>query len=195
MVRQPRGEERRRAILFAALRVIGAEGLSAVTHRTVAEVARVPLGSLTYYFASKEDLLREALLLFADEEVARLHALAAALEEESLPPAEIAVRFGDALSGSDPEQVAQFELYLEAARNPALQAPAAACFAAYEQVCASALRAAGVEAPGALPGLFVAYLDGAGLRRLAAPRDAGPELADGLLALFEALVAAHGAPA
>ena len=48
MGRQRRGEERRRQILHAALDVIGREGIGAVTHRTVASVAGVPLGSLTY---------------------------------------------------------------------------------------------------------------------------------------------------
>ncbi|MBA2514148.1 MAG: TetR family transcriptional regulator [Solirubrobacterales bacterium] len=117
MTRQPRGEERRRRILRAALAVIGSGGIGAVTHRSVAEVAEVPLGSLTYYFRSKEDLLREALLLFVEEETARLRALGESLETERLSPEAIAERFAEALVGTDPDQVAQFELYLEASRN------------------------------------------------------------------------------
>jgi hypothetical protein len=71
-------------------------------------------------------------------------------------------------AGDGPEQVAQFELYLEAARNPALREVAQQCFAAYEEVSRVALRAAGVEADGPLPALFVALADGLGLRRMGA---------------------------
>jgi len=192
MRRQRRGEERRRCILHAALGVIGREGIGAVTHRTVAGVAGVPLGSLTYYFASKEDLLREALLLFVEEETARLRAIGEALEVERLSPAEIAERFASVLNGGGAENVAQFELYLEAARDPVLREPAAGCFAAYEEVCRIALRAAGVEEPGELPGLLVALTDGAGLRRLAGAPPV--DLVAGLVGLFET-AAAREAPA
>src|SRR3954465_962 len=51
---------RREQILEATLRVIGREGREAVTHRAVAEEAGVPLGSTTYYFDSRDDLLGQA---------------------------------------------------------------------------------------------------------------------------------------
>lgn len=190
MKRQTRGEERRRCILVATLSVIERGGVAAVTHRTVADAAQVPLGSLTYYFDSKDDLLREALLLFVEEETARLRSLGESLEEERLEPAEVAGHFARALVGEDPGHVAQFELYLEAARTPALRESAAACFRAYEEVCGIALRAAGVPDSGHLAVLFVALADGMGLRRLAAPgADPSRELQDGLVALFDAVVA------
>src|SRR4051812_18377680 len=85
-VRQPRGEERQGHILRAALTLIHREGVGAVTHRTVADEAGVALGSLTYYFPTKDELLREALLLFVEEEVARLRVLAAALNGGSRDP-------------------------------------------------------------------------------------------------------------
>ena len=165
---QLRGEERRERILRATLHVIGRDGIGAVTHRSAAAEAGVPLGSLTYWFATKDDLLREALRLFVDEEAARLRRVGEELVE-GMPPEEIAERFAAALeSGDGPEQVAQFELYLEAARNPALREVAQQCFAAYEEISRIALRAAGVEAGDALPALFVALADGLGLRRMGA---------------------------
>jgi AcrR family transcriptional regulator len=57
---------RRAKILDATLRVIAAEGVDAVTHRRVAEAADVPLGSTTYYFESREQLLREAFHRYLD---------------------------------------------------------------------------------------------------------------------------------
>jgi len=52
-------EDRRGVILDAALRLIANEGIDSVTHRRVAAAANVPLGSTTYYFESREALLRE----------------------------------------------------------------------------------------------------------------------------------------
>jgi DNA-binding transcriptional regulator YbjK len=162
---QARGEQRREHILRATLGVIGRDGIPAVTHRRVADEADVPLGSLTYWFASKDDLLREALRLFVDEESARLRRVGDELSE-GMSPEEIADRFAAVLEAGDgTEQVAQFELYLEAARNPALREVAQQCFEAYEEISRVALRAAGVEDAGALPALFVALADGLGLRR------------------------------
>lgn len=59
---QPRGEQKRRLILDTTLRLIATGGVDAVTHRRVAEAAGIPLGSTTYYFDSREQLLREAFV-------------------------------------------------------------------------------------------------------------------------------------
>ena len=61
---------RRAAIVEATLRVIGARGADAVTHRAVAAEAGVPLASTTYYFASKEALVREAFELTIERSLA-----------------------------------------------------------------------------------------------------------------------------
>ncbi|HEV2651233.1 MAG TPA: TetR family transcriptional regulator, partial [Rhizomicrobium sp.] len=63
-------EGRKREILEAALRVVAKGGADSVTHRSVADVAQVPLGSLTYYFESREDLIREAFRLYIAEAMA-----------------------------------------------------------------------------------------------------------------------------
>jgi TetR/AcrR family transcriptional regulator, regulator of biofilm formation and stress response len=163
--RQARGEERRELILRTTLRIIGRDGIAAVTHRLVAEEADVPLGSLTYWFATKDDLLREALRLFVEDETARLRRVGEQIEE-GMSPVEIAERFGAVLeTGGDTEQVAQFELYLEAARNPALREVAQQCFAAYDEISRVALRAAGVEDDTILPALFVAEASASSIRR------------------------------
>ena len=66
---------RREQILEATLRVIGREGREAVTHRAVAEEAGVPLGSTTYYFDSRDDLLGQALERVSAQEVERYASL------------------------------------------------------------------------------------------------------------------------
>jgi DNA-binding transcriptional regulator YbjK len=57
--RDPAG--RRQTIIDAATRVIAEAGLAELTHRRVAEVAGVPVGSTTYYFKDLDEL-REAAL-------------------------------------------------------------------------------------------------------------------------------------
>jgi DNA-binding transcriptional regulator YbjK len=186
--RQARGEERRRLILRATLELIERSGIDAVTHRAVGEASDVPLGSMTYYFPTRDGLLCEALELWVAEEVERLEGLTAAIEAEQLSPREGAERWGELLRGNDPHQVAQFELYLYASRTPELREAAAEAFAAYERVAAAALRTAGLGAEEAArsAALFVALADGMGMRRLAEP--GARERFDGALGeLFEAM--------
>ena len=68
---------RRDAIVEATLRTIGERGADAVTHRVVAAEAGVPLASTTYYFASKDALVREAFELVIDRSLALVEAHAA----------------------------------------------------------------------------------------------------------------------
>jgi DNA-binding transcriptional regulator YbjK len=56
----PAPDERRQRILEAALDVIAAGGVDAISHRRVARAAGVPLGSTTYYFDSRAHLIRDA---------------------------------------------------------------------------------------------------------------------------------------
>jgi DNA-binding transcriptional regulator YbjK len=69
--RSEQGAERRAAILDATVRLMVREGLAAVTHRAVAREAGVPLAATTYYFASKDELVVEALEILVKDEIAR----------------------------------------------------------------------------------------------------------------------------
>jgi DNA-binding transcriptional regulator YbjK len=155
--------ERRAAIIDAAVQIIATRGLGAVTHRAVAREAKVPLAATTYYFASKEEILREALESLAEAEVERLGKLAEELG--ALGSREAA---GAALAKAlmpDPEQaprawLAQFEIYLESARNPALRPAVEARRQAFVRLAESALRAAGAPEPEKRAELGVAGLNG-----------------------------------
>jgi DNA-binding transcriptional regulator YbjK len=184
--RQERGERRRRAILEAALGVISERGVHAVSHRAVAEAAGVPLAATTYYFKSLDELLEGALRLFVDEEAARLTALAERLQGQDLPPREIARLFRSEL---EPD-VAQFELYVEAARRPRMREVARQCIEMYAAVADAALRSAGLADPAIDPRAFVALFDGYGLHRVAGWDDQGLE--DALMALWAAATRAIG---
>lgn len=59
--RQTKGETKRQQILEAALQLMLHDGLPGVTHRKVAALADVPVGSIGYYYASR-DLLVDTFL-------------------------------------------------------------------------------------------------------------------------------------
>jgi DNA-binding transcriptional regulator YbjK len=183
--RQARGYERVEQILRAALTVIAREGVAGVTHRTVAEEAGVPLGSLTYYFASKQDLLRDALRLHVHEDVGRLRELTDALLASGATGEQVVDAFIAQFEAGTPD-VAQFELYLEAARDPELAEVATESLRAYQEVAELALRAAGVGDPAAAAGMVVAMIDGVGVHQAAAGEQA-PELRTVLPVLLRAL--------
>lgn len=59
-------EQRRQAILDAAMRIIVRDGVRAVRHRAVAAEAQVPLSATTYYFKDINDLISDTFTLFVE---------------------------------------------------------------------------------------------------------------------------------
>jgi TetR/AcrR family transcriptional regulator, regulator of biofilm formation and stress response len=177
--------ETRQRILRATLELIGNEGIGALSNRRIAAAAGVSLGSLTYHFPSQEDLLRESLDLYVKEEVARLEAIAAELRSRCPAPAEVAaeVQRLAAESADRPEQIAELELHLHAARDPALQEASRRCFLAYEGVAAAALEALRVPDPDRHAPAVVALMTGTNARQLSTGRHDAAGLADALRTL------------
>lgn len=187
--------ERRRAIIEAALRIIASRGLPAVTHRTVAHEAGVPLAATTYYFASKDEILSEALQSLAAVEVERLEALAATVAAASRSRAELAAALAEALipdpAAAERTWLAQFEIYVEAARNPALRPAVLRWREAFVELAASSLRAIGAPEPERRAPIAVAAINGILLDRLrGVGRDAERTMAERLDDLFALLLAA-----
>ncbi|WP_320671293.1 TetR/AcrR family transcriptional regulator [Patulibacter defluvii] len=158
----------RERVLRAALRLIGSEGIGAVSHRQVAGEAGVSLGTLTYHFRDRDELLRESLRLFVGEEVARLEAIGRGLRTGELGLADLPGMVGAAMAGAADVAVtvAQFELYLHATRDPQLRDAVAESRAAYERLAREALILLDVPDPGAVAPLIVSTIDGLALRRL-----------------------------
>jgi DNA-binding transcriptional regulator YbjK len=183
--RQERSRQRREALLRATIQLLGETGAKSVTHRAVADRAGVPLASTTYYFESVHQLIEEALKLHVAERVAELQGLAAlALGAGGATAQDIAQRLADVLvSAPGPILAAQYQLYLEAGRNPALQPAIAEALAAFEGLAESVLATLGARDPAEAAVAFVALLDGFALHRLARPRDPEQEAA----ALFAAM--------
>jgi DNA-binding transcriptional regulator YbjK len=162
----PRGEARREAIVDAAAGLLLTGGVTAVAHRPVAAAAGVPLGSTTYYFRDREDLVAAAVQRSGEIEAARARA---ALERSRPRPGRpargaraAARRLVDVVVGldrcGDPALVgALYERIVEAARVPAARAAAWSWNDAIRAVVADLLADEGLTLP---PDVLLALVDG-----------------------------------
>jgi DNA-binding transcriptional regulator YbjK len=184
---------RREQILEATLRVIGRAGVQAVTHRAVAEEADVPLGSTTYYFESRDDLIRQALEYVAASEVERYGNRGDQLRTVESPD-ELADRLIDEMVAAAQDRIAyiaEYELWLEAGRRPELREAAQNWCDAEQRSVAVAMEALGSGEPATDASLVVAAIDGLGERVLAReddPAEAAEEFRPELRRLIERLV-------
>ncbi|MGH3437821.1 MAG: TetR/AcrR family transcriptional regulator [Sciscionella sp.] len=115
--RDPEG--RKRAIIDAAAGVVADVGVGRATHRAIAARAGVPLGATTYYFPTLRDLVVAALEEVAGAARAELDTWARELAgAEDIPKALAELAHG--YVADRPRAVVECELYLAAARDPAL---------------------------------------------------------------------------
>ncbi|MCT8003890.1 TetR family transcriptional regulator [Sphingomonas sanguinis] len=112
--------DRRQRIVTATLDVLAEQGVSGTTHRRIAAVAGVPLGSVTYYFATLEELLMAAFTQLAEESSNAFRARLA--QAEDVAGARDAII--DIIAGSvwaEPRTLLlSYELYAFAARHPSV---------------------------------------------------------------------------
>jgi len=178
-------------ILQATLRLIGEQGVGAVTNRAVAKAAGVSLGSLTYHFPSQADLLREALDRFVDDEITRISGRVKALAAAGLDPDQAADEVEKTIIGFSygPEEIANLELHLHAARDPALREAAERSIAAYDRLAAAVLGALGIPDAERHAPTVVALLYGLAIRRLSTGDSAATGTADALRLLLHGAIA------
>lgn len=179
----------RERILSATLRLIGEEGVGAVTNRAVARAAGVSLGSLTYHFPSQTDLLRECLTGFVDTEIARISAHIDRLRGQGVDADQAADEVEKAIVAfaHGPEQIANLELHLHASRDLDLAEAVARSMAAYDRLAAAVLVALGIPDAESHACAVVALLYGLAVRRLATGDTSGTGTAEALRLLL------HGA--
>ncbi|PPK67966.1 TetR family transcriptional regulator [Actinokineospora auranticolor] len=123
--RRLRGDQRRRQITEATLRVIEREGVAGVSHRVVATEAGIPPASITYHYAALDDLLEATLVESAAELAVEVRDLIESTRIKGLSPAgAVAEVLAEALGSRRGRTMAQYELYLLAARKPALRSAA-----------------------------------------------------------------------
>ncbi|MFW5876411.1 MAG: TetR/AcrR family transcriptional regulator [Myxococcota bacterium] len=173
--RQPRGEARRRQVLEATLRLLAREGPRGVTHRGVAEEAGTSARATTYYFASREELLTEALRHYAETALARFERIATTDPAAREDPVGAAARMlADTVVSDLTEDraglVAEYELVLEAGRKPdELEAAYARWQAKLLDLLAAHARELGSTRPHEHARLVLATLRGLEIEALAHP--------------------------
>jgi AcrR family transcriptional regulator len=137
----------RTRLLDAALDVLGREGAGGLTVRAVEDVAALPHGSIRHHFGDRAGLIRALFDHLADREspVAR--------GDGGNPTAAVAAALRHWLGPGRTVTLARYELFLMAARDPALRPP---LVAARERFVALAAQRVGVQSAPAV----VAALDG-----------------------------------
>jgi DNA-binding transcriptional regulator YbjK len=107
-------------IARAALEVVAERGVEGLTHRAVAAVADIPLGSTTYHFKTLDDLLAAALREAKDANELELHEWADSLDTDVDLPRALAEYVMSVLTHNWGRTVVEIELYMAALRRPAL---------------------------------------------------------------------------
>lgn len=113
---------RRDRLIDAALTVIAEHGVAATTHREIARAADVPLGSMTYHFASLDEVLAEAFTRHADKVATVFDRHLRTAPDRTAAVEAVITLVCDDLLGSQHDLILAVELYLAAARRPALRA-------------------------------------------------------------------------
>jgi len=188
--RYAKGKTRERELLEATIDLIYEEGISAVTHRAVAQRAGLGPSAPSYFFPSIDDLIVEAFRSIVATMMEGLEALRVRIEEEDLSREEAVDAYVKlALETAPRYDKFQYEAYMFAARRPALRADVDAAIAATHRSGSTLVTASRRENFDWAAPILTAYADGVALHRLASPPEGiGAEaLRNGLLALMDGL--------
>lgn len=113
--------DRRDRLVRTTLDVVAEHGVAGATHRAIARAADVPLGSTTYHFASIDELLAAAFTVHAEHVASALEARMRAATDRDAAIDALAQHLGEDLIGDERSLVLAIELYVTAARRPALR--------------------------------------------------------------------------
>ena len=174
-----KAERRRTQILEAAIRIVRDGGVDSVTVRSVAAEAEVPLGSLTYYFESREELITLALRHYMHRIEQRVVELArdrlGHLDDDALTIDTIL----DVLVETDVAQdmcVVEYEMIVYAARKEELMREVRAYRLGFESQLAEALEKVGVPKPILGARMLLNVVDGFDVERMIRPEDRATDL-------------------
>jgi DNA-binding transcriptional regulator YbjK len=175
---------RRRELVDATLRLMERDGAAGVTHRAVGREAGVSAASVGYHFAGIDDLLVSAMVVATEEWTASLPAGDDADDDAYLR--RLATVLADDVREHRRRIVAEYELYLLAARRPVLRPAATAWLEA-----AIGPLAAGLDDVGRRT--LLAVVDGVCLQGLLTDDPPGPDTI--LAVLRRGLAGARGGAA
>jgi AcrR family transcriptional regulator len=143
------------------MKVVGRDGLSKLTNRTMASEAGLAHGLIPYYFPSRDELIREAFRYAVGRSASRLVQASGSSVEE------FAAGLGARVAVEPEEEAFQYEMLLAALRRPEVLAEVRATYAGYVTAVQDELRRYGIAEPtDALARLVFAALDGLVLQQL-----------------------------
>lgn len=146
---------RRTVIADAAITTLAKAGGRGLTHRAVDKEAGLPIGSTSYYFRTRADLLRAAVDRLAELDEAVIAPAAGGTLAAAL------ARVTDQLLTTDRERLlARYELALESVRRPELRAFLAAGTHRVRGAIEQRLTEQGVATPREVANAALALVDG-----------------------------------
>jgi AcrR family transcriptional regulator len=168
-----RGVERRKTLLEAVLRIVTRDGVAAVTHRAVAAESKASLRATTYYFATKDDMIREAFRFFCEESLEQIETTSERFRGRAVGAGDaVAMIFENVLKEWDNPNtswIAEFELILAIAREPSF-APEYRDFQRQLDLGLRAtMQAIGSQEPARHARIVLAFLRGFELEQLSRP--------------------------
>ncbi|MGW3462113.1 TetR/AcrR family transcriptional regulator [Streptomyces olivaceoviridis] len=170
---------RRERLADAAISTLAHSGMRGLTHRAVDQAAGVPAGSCSYYFRTRQELLRAAVERLAELDITEIDERPALTGPASIDQiTEATANLIEHWSTAGRERMlARYELALEAPRRPELREALHTAGSRHRAVAETMLAAAGATAPAAHANAFVACLDGILFNQLtaAAPHRLSPE--------------------
>ncbi len=167
--------DRRLLLLDTTLQLIASGGPDAVSHRAVAERAGVSLGSTTYWFASRQEMMREALEHFALVEIESLRERLSGVLGKRLSRRALVDQFAGHLVAQLEEDrwrlAAQYALLAEAARDPDLERVCREWTTAWDEALTEVFASLNARDPAFEARMFLAMLDGLLVNELATPSE------------------------
>ena len=148
--------DRRTLIAECAVTIIADQGPRALTHRAVDQSLKLPAGSTSYYFRTREALL-EAIALYIVE---RSRSAFTGLLGTHIAPARLAAEYlDDLLTHRRNELIARYALLLELRENPELCKLLAGSLFSQEKAY-EAFQSVGVADPDSATENFLSLLEG-----------------------------------
>jgi len=168
---------KRDLILVATLEAIGTGGIDCVTHRHVAEIAGVAVGSVGYHFDTRETLIREAFRYYVKGVTETVLTVTGDLDRPSRHTVTNALLTISERDADRPEFLrAEYEMLVYAGRDPELARDISAWHETLEGRLAGALEVLGVDKPMQAARMIRDLIRGIEIERLVRPQGAKTRL-------------------
>jgi DNA-binding transcriptional regulator YbjK len=161
---------RRAEVADAAIRALAKEGLRGLTHRSVDDEAGLPQGSTSYYFRTREALVKAVIERFTEVVTHEIPPLPPVSDTDAFAKAAVEVVRTLTTTGRA-HQLACYELTLEANRRPGLRELLVPASTHIRTAVAQRLQEAGVASPESRAHGLVAFLDGLIFDQITAPEE------------------------